>query len=77
MCSSRPPRAGCPAVAVSTALGVADAIIPGITGELALDDDPESIADAVERAASLRRRASMAGSTASPPTRAARSSREP
>ncbi|QIG38544.1 glycosyltransferase [Microbacterium sp. 4R-513] len=45
---------GVPAVAVSTALGVADAVIPGVTGELALDDDPESIADAVERAAHLR-----------------------
>ncbi|HWI31650.1 MAG TPA: glycosyltransferase [Microbacterium sp.] len=44
---------GVPSVAVSTALGVADAIIPGVTGELALDDDPESIADAVERAAWL------------------------
>jgi glycosyltransferase involved in cell wall biosynthesis len=44
---------GVPAVAVSTALGVADAIIPGVTGELALDDDPRSIADAVERAAQL------------------------
>lgn len=44
---------GVPSVAVSTALGVADAIIPGVTGELALDDDPESIADAVERAAHL------------------------
>lgn len=44
---------GVPSVAVSTALGVADAIIPGITGELALDEDPESIADAVERAAHL------------------------
>ena len=44
---------GVPAVAVSTALGVADAVIPGVTGELALDDDPESIADAVERASRL------------------------
>lgn len=44
---------GVPSAAVSTALGVADAIIPGVTGELSLDDDPESIADAVERAAHL------------------------
>lgn len=44
---------GVPSTAVSTALGVADAIIPGVTGELALDHRPESIADAVERAASL------------------------
>jgi glycosyltransferase involved in cell wall biosynthesis len=44
---------GVPTVAVSTALGVADAILPGVTGELALDDDPESIADAVERASHL------------------------
>lgn len=45
---------GVPSAAVSTALGVADAVIPGVTGELALDDDPESIADAVERAAHIR-----------------------
>jgi len=44
---------GVPAVALSTALGVADGIIPGVTGALALDDDPESVADAVESAASL------------------------
>ncbi|MEU1971741.1 glycosyltransferase [Microbacterium sp. NPDC019599] len=44
---------GVPAVAVSTALGVADAIIPGVTGELAFSDDPESIADAVEAASEL------------------------
>lgn len=44
---------GVPSVAVSSALGVADAIIPGVTGELALDGDPESIADAVVAAAQL------------------------
>ena len=44
---------GVPSTAVSTALGVADAVIPGVTGELALDDDPASIADAIERAAGL------------------------
>ncbi|MBC7518019.1 MAG: glycosyltransferase [Microbacteriaceae bacterium] len=45
--------AGCPAVAVSGALGVADAIVPGITGELALSADPMDLADAVLRAAVL------------------------
>lgn len=44
---------GMPSVAISTALGVADGIIPGVTGELALDDDPDSVADAVVTAASL------------------------
>ena len=43
-----------PATAISTALGVADAIIPGVTGELALDDHPRSVADAVERAAKIK-----------------------
>lgn len=45
---------GVPVAAVSSALGVADAIIPGITGELALDDDPASLADAVRRASRLK-----------------------
>jgi len=45
--------AGYPAVAVSGALGVADAIVPGITGELALSADPADIADALLRAADL------------------------
>lgn len=44
---------GVPSVAVSGALGVADAIVPGITGELALSDDPVDLADAVERASEL------------------------
>jgi glycosyltransferase involved in cell wall biosynthesis len=44
--------AGIPSVASSRALGVADAIVPGITGELALTDDPMDYADAVIRAAS-------------------------
>ena len=44
---------GVPSVAVSGALGVADAIVPGITGELALTDDPADLADAVERASML------------------------
>ena len=42
--------AGLPSVAASTALGVADAIVPGMTGELALTDDPEDLADAILRA---------------------------
>jgi len=44
--------AGIPCVASSRALGVADAIVPGITGELALTDSPSDYADAVVRAAS-------------------------
>jgi len=45
--------AGYPSVALSGALGVADAIVPGLTGELALSPDPVDIADAVLRAADL------------------------
>jgi glycosyltransferase involved in cell wall biosynthesis len=45
--------AGYPAVAVSGALGVADAIVPGITGELALSAAPGDLADALLRAADL------------------------
>lgn len=45
--------AGLRSVAPSTALGVADALVPGLTGELALTDRPSDIADAVERAAQL------------------------
>lgn len=45
--------AGIPGVAISTALGVADAVVPGVTGQLALDDDPTSVADAIVRAAAL------------------------
>jgi glycosyltransferase involved in cell wall biosynthesis len=45
---------GIPSVASSRALGVADAIVPGITGELALTDDPQAYADAVLRAAPLQ-----------------------
>jgi len=45
--------AGYPAVAVSGALGVADAIVPGITGELALSAHPVDLADAILRAADL------------------------
>jgi glycosyltransferase involved in cell wall biosynthesis len=45
--------AGIPSVASSRALGVADAIVPGITGELALGDSPSAYADAVLSATSL------------------------
>ncbi|MFZ8757483.1 glycosyltransferase family 4 protein [Microbacterium sp. HMH0099] len=44
---------GVPSVAISTALGVADAIIPGVTGELAASADPAAVADAVQEAAGL------------------------
>jgi glycosyltransferase involved in cell wall biosynthesis len=44
---------GLPSVAISNALGVADAVIPGVTGELALSAQPGELADAVERAAEL------------------------
>jgi glycosyltransferase involved in cell wall biosynthesis len=46
--------AGIPSVASSRALGVGDAIVPGITGDLALTDDPQAYADAVLRAAHLQ-----------------------
>ncbi|WP_210479316.1 glycosyltransferase [Naasia sp. SYSU D00948] len=45
--------AGVPSVALSGALGVADALVPGITGELAIDDSPARVADALERAAGI------------------------
>jgi glycosyltransferase involved in cell wall biosynthesis len=45
--------AGYPSVAVSGALGVADAIVPGITGELALSAGASDLADAIVRAAGL------------------------
>lgn len=44
---------GVPSVAASSALGVADAVVPGITGELARSGAPEDFADAVERAVRL------------------------
>ncbi|TDN90544.1 glycosyltransferase family 4 protein [Microbacterium sp. BK668] len=44
---------GVPSVAASGALGVADAIVPGVTGELALTDAAADFADAVERASLL------------------------
>jgi glycosyltransferase involved in cell wall biosynthesis len=45
--------AGIPSVASSRALGVADAIVPGITGELVLGDSPAAYSDAVLRAIRL------------------------
>jgi glycosyltransferase involved in cell wall biosynthesis len=41
---------GIPSVAASEALGVADALVPGVTGELARGGGPADFADAVERA---------------------------
>ena len=45
--------AGVPAVAPSTALGVADALVPGLTGVLARSPDAEDLADALVEAAAL------------------------
>ncbi len=42
--------AGLASVAVSQALGVADAMIPGVTGVLAASGSPQHLADAVQRA---------------------------
>ena len=44
---------GVPSVAASEALGVADALVPGMTGELARSGTPADFADAVERATCL------------------------
>ncbi|TQS41390.1 glycosyltransferase [Cryptosporangium phraense] len=44
---------GIPSVAVPSALGVADAIVPGLSGILASDDSPEALADAVLAASKL------------------------
>ena len=44
---------GVPSVAVSTSLGVADAIVPGITGVLAVSGEPSDLADAVMQAREL------------------------
>lgn len=44
---------GVPAVAVSTALGVADALVPGVTGELAVAGDAVALADAIVAASRL------------------------
>jgi glycosyltransferase involved in cell wall biosynthesis len=49
--------AGIPSVAASPALGVADAVVPGITGELAPTTDPHDLAAAILRAADLDLRA--------------------
>src|SRR5262249_28909954 len=43
-------NAGIPSVARSSALGVADAIVPGITGELVTGDTADELADGVLRA---------------------------
>ncbi len=43
--------AGIISVAYSGALGVADAVVPGVTGELTLEDSPAAFADAIERTA--------------------------
>ncbi|WGW12166.1 glycosyltransferase [Saxibacter everestensis] len=45
---------GVPSVASSRALGVSDAIVPGITGQLALSDAPSDYAHAVLAAESIR-----------------------
>ncbi|MCJ8504807.1 glycosyltransferase [Kocuria flava] len=45
---------GVPAVVCSRTLGAADAVVPGITGELTLDHSPSSFAAAVLRARKLR-----------------------
>jgi glycosyltransferase involved in cell wall biosynthesis len=45
--------AGIPAVAPSTALGVADALVPGLTGVLARSARPDDLADALVEAAAL------------------------
>jgi glycosyltransferase involved in cell wall biosynthesis len=42
--------ANVPVVAMGTALGVADAVVPGVTGHLAATRDPEEFADLVEAA---------------------------
>ncbi|MFJ4038396.1 glycosyltransferase [Microbacterium sp. NPDC090007] len=44
---------GVPAVAVSTALGVADAVVPGVTGELAVAGDAAALADAIVSASRI------------------------
>jgi glycosyltransferase involved in cell wall biosynthesis len=45
-----------PSVAWSCALGVADAIVPGVTGELAISADPIDLADAVSSAVRIEGR---------------------
>jgi glycosyltransferase involved in cell wall biosynthesis len=54
---------GLPVVASSTAFGVADALIPGVTGALALSTRPGDLADAVLEAVALgdTRRSDAAG----------------
>ncbi len=45
--------AGIPSVAVSNAYGVADALIPGVSGELAFVGTPDAVADAILAAGSV------------------------
>jgi glycosyltransferase involved in cell wall biosynthesis len=45
--------AGIPSVASSRAVGVGDAIVPGVTGEFALSDSPQAYVDAVLSATRL------------------------
>lgn len=45
--------AGIPSVAVSNSFGVADALIPGVSGQLALVGTPEALADAVMAARNM------------------------
>ena len=59
---------GLPCVAPSTALGVVDAVVPGLTGVLARSGRPDDLADAVLEAAQLR---------VNPPEAWARQFREP
>lgn len=46
--------AGIPSVAVSNAYGVADSLVPTITGQLAPFGTPEALATAIRRASSMR-----------------------
>lgn len=45
--------AGIPSVAVSNAYGVADALVPGVSGDLALVGTAEALAEAIRRARSM------------------------
>jgi glycosyltransferase involved in cell wall biosynthesis len=53
--------AGIPVVAPSQALGVGDAIVPGVTGTLALSDRPEHLVEAVLDAAARPDAPALAG----------------
>jgi glycosyltransferase involved in cell wall biosynthesis len=54
-------RANIVVVAPSTALGVADAIVPGVTGELTLTGSPVDLADGVVRACEIPRPFDLSG----------------